>query len=218
MFKRLSLMFVAAASLWLAGCASTPTTIDAQWVDPAVLGKRPVRSVMVMSAVRDASNRRIFEDRMVAALGASGVKAVQSYKFIPDEGPVAEDALRRAVAQAGVTHAMVTRIINVSTQVNVSPGMVMGPAWGPGWGWGGGWGPGWGGFAGYHNAMWASSVPPQVTTTQNVHSDTRVMDAKDAAVLWSAATTTSTGYSTVPQMIDQFVQLIVAAMNKDGII
>jgi hypothetical protein len=218
MFKRLSLMFIAAASLWLAGCASTPTTIDAQWADPTVLGKRPVRSVMVMSAVRDASNRRIFEDRMVAALGAGGVKAVQSYKFIPDEGPVAEDALRRAVAQAGVTHAMVTRIINVSTQVNVSPGMVMGPAWGPGWGWGGGWGPGWGGFAGYHNAMWASSVPPQVTTTQNVHSDTRVVDAKDAAVLWSAATTTSTGYSTVPQMIDQFVQLIVAAMSKDGII
>ena len=83
-------------------------------------------------------NRRIFEDRMVAALDAVGVKAVQSYKFLPEEGPVSEDRLRGAVAQAGVTHAMVTRIINVSTQVNVSPGMVMGPAWGPGWGWGGG--------------------------------------------------------------------------------
>lgn len=218
MSKRSSLMLMAAASLWLMGCASTPTTIDAQWVDPAVVGKRPVSSVMVMSAVRDATNRRIFEDRMVATLSASGVKALQSYKFIPDEGPVAEDTLRSAVAKAGVTHAMVTRIINVSTQVNVSPGMVMGPAWGPGWGWGGGWGPGWGGFAGYHNAMWATSVPPQVTTTQNIHSDTRVVDAKDASVLWSAATTTSTGYNSVPQMIDQFVQLIVAAMSKDGII
>jgi hypothetical protein len=94
----------------------------------------------------------------------------------------------------------------------------MGPAWGPGWGWGGGWGAGWGGFAGYHNAMWATSIPPQVTTTQNVHADTRVFDAKDAVVLWSAATTTSTGYNSVPQMIDQFVQLIVATMAKDGVI
>ncbi len=204
--------------LGLGGCATTATTIDAQWVDPAVLGKRPVRSLMVMSAVRDSTNRRIFEDRMVASLGAVGVKAVQSYKFIPDEGALAEDALRNAVRQAGVTHAMVTRIINVSTQVNVSPGMVMGPAWGPGWGWGGGWGAGWGGFAGYHNAMWATSVPPQVTTTQNVHSDTRVMDARDAAVLWSAATTTATGYNSVSQMIDQFVQLIVGALGADGII
>ena len=217
--KRLALfLLAAAAAVLLHGCATTATTLDAQWVNPQYAGKRTVRSVMVMSAVRDSTNRRIFEDRMVAALEAAGVKAVLSYKFIPDEGPVAEDRLRTAVKQAGVTHAMVTRIINVSTQVNVSPGMVMGPAWGPGWGWGGGWGPGWGGFAGYHNAMWATSIPPQVTTTQNVHADTRVFDASDADVLWSAATTTVTGYNSVTQLIDQFVRLIVGTMAKDGVI
>ena len=37
-------------------------------------------------------------------------------------------------------------------------------------------------------------------------------------VLWSAATTTATGYNTVNQMIDQFVQLIVATMVRDGIV
>lgn len=219
MNKRLFLHTLAAAAATIVmGCASTPTTIDAQWVDPQFAGKRAVRSLLVMSAVPDATNRRLFEDRMVAALGAAGVKALQSYKFIPEDGPVGEARLRAALTQAEVTHALVARIINVSTQVNVSPGMVMGPAWGPGWGWGGGWGPGWGGFAGYHNAMWATSIPPQVTTTQNVHSDTRVFDAKDATVLWSAATTTATGYSSVPQVIDQFVQLIVATLTKDGVI
>jgi len=219
MNKRITLFLLAAASgLALLGCATTATTLDAQWVNPQVAGKRSLNRIMVMSAVRDSTNRRIFEDRMVAALEAAGVKAVQSYKFIPEEGPVGEDRLRTVVTQAGVSHAIVTRIINVSTQVNVSPGMVMGPAWGPGWGWGGGWGPGWGGFAGYQNSMWATSIPPQVTTTQNVHSDTRVFDAADAAVLWSAATTTSTGYSSVPQLIEQFVQLIVATMTKDGVI
>jgi hypothetical protein len=219
MSKRPGLMMLLAAScLWVAGCATTATTIDAQWADPAFVGRHAVRSVMVMSAVQDSTRRRLFEDRMVAVLSSAGVKAVQSYKLIPEDGPVTQDALRSAVARADVSHAMVTRIINVSTQVNVSPGMVMGPAWGPGWGWGGGWGYGWGGFAGYHNAMWAATVPPVVTTTQNVHSDTRVVDAKDAAVLWSAATTTATGYTAVPQMIDQFVQLIVAAMKHDGII
>jgi len=217
--KRLALfLLAAAAAVLLHGCATTSTTLDAQWVNPQYAGKRSVRNVMVMSAVRDSTNRRIFEDRMVAALEAAGVKAMQSYKFLPEDGPISEERLRSVVAQAGVTHALVTRIINVSTQVNVSPGMVMGPAWGPGWGWGGGWGPGWGGFAGYQNSMWATSIPPQVTTTQNVHSDTRVFDAADAAVLWSAATTTSTGYSSVNQLIDQFVLLIVSAMAKDGVI
>jgi hypothetical protein len=218
--RRSTLMMCAATALALAGlggCASTPTSLDAQWTNPQYAGKRSVKNVMVMSAVRDSTNRRIFEDRMVAALQTAGVQAVQSYKFLPEEGPVSEERLRGVVREAGVTHAMVTRIINVSTQVNVSPGMVMGPAWGPGWGWGGGWGPGWGGFAGYHNAMWMST-PTQVTTTQNVHADTRVFDAADAAVLWSAATTTATGYNSVNATIDQFVQLIVRTMAADGVI
>jgi hypothetical protein len=216
--RRSTLLLSAAAALAVLGCASTPTTLDAQWINPEYAGKRSLKNVLVMSAVRDSTNRRIFEDRMVAALQAAGVQAVQSYKFLPEEGPVSEDKLRGVLRQAGVSHAMVTRIINVTTQVNVSPGMVMGPGWGPGWGWGGGWGPGWGGFAGYHNAMWATSIPPQVTTTQNVHADTRVFDARDAAVLWSAATTTATGYNSVNQLIDQFVQLIVGTLAKDGMI
>jgi hypothetical protein len=219
MYRRLcSVLIAAAVALVAVGCATRATTLDAQWVNPEYAGKRSVRNVMVMAAIRDTTNRRIFEDRMVTALSAVGVKAVQSYQFLPEAGPVTEDQLRRAVVNAGVNHAMVTRVINVTTEVNVSPGMVMGPAWGPGWGWGGGWGPGWGGMAGYYNTMWATSIPPQVTTTQRIHADTRVFDAKSAAVLWSAATTTATGWDSVPQMIDQFVQLIVSTMTKDAVI
>jgi hypothetical protein len=202
----------------LAGCATRATRLDAQWVNPEFAGQRSVRSVLVIAAVRDTTSRRMFEDRMVAALTVAGATAVQSYKFIPADGPVSEEQLRRAVAQAGAAHALVSRISNVTTEVNVTPGMVMGPAWGPGWGRYGGWGPGWGGFASYHNAMWATTVPPQVTTTQNVHADTRVFDAATAVVVWSAATTTSTGWDSVPQLIEQFVALIVETMKKDGVV
>ena len=218
MFIRLISAGVAAiALLAISGCATRATTLDAQWVNPAFAGQRSVRSVMVMAAIPDSTSRRLFEDRMVGALSSAGIKSVQSYKFIPADGPVSEEQLRRAVAEAGAAHVLISRIINVTTEVNVTPGMVMGPGWGPGWGWGGGWGPGWGGFAGYHNAMWATSTPPRVTTTQNVHADTRVFDARTAAVVWSAATTTSTGWDSVPQMINQFVDLIVETMKKDAV-
>ena len=222
MRKLLSLALLAGVALIGTGCSTTSTTMDAQWVNPTYAGKRPVRSVMVLATVRDTTNRRVTEDRMVAALGAVGVKAVPSYTVLPQEGAVDEAKLRQGVSDAGVSHALTTRIINVTTQVDVSPGMVMGPAWGPGWGpgWGtrGGWGPGWGGFAGYHNAMWATTTPPQVTTTQNVHADTRLFDARDASVVWSAATTTAAGSTSVPRLIDQFVQLIVSTLQKDGLI
>jgi hypothetical protein len=57
-----------------------------------------------------------------------------------------------------------------------------------------------------------------VTTTQRVHADTRVFDARTANVVWSAATTTSTGFDSVPQLIEQFVDLIVETMKKDAVI
>jgi hypothetical protein len=66
--------------------------------------------------------------------------------------------------------------------------------------------------------MWATTIPPQVTTTQNVHADTRVFQATTATVVWSAATTTATGYSNTQQLIDQFVQLISTQLVKDGIV
>jgi hypothetical protein len=204
------------AVLAVSGCATQPTTLDARWVAPQAAGQRAVRSVLVVSSVRDATIRRMFEDRMVAALTASGVQAAASYRFVPDDGPVSEAQLRRAVADAGAGHALVSRIANVSTEVNVIPGMVVGPAWGPGLGWPGGWGPGWGGFAGYHNAMWATTVPPRVTSTQYVHADTRVFEAATAAVVWSAATTTAPGRDPIAPLVDQFVELIVAAMKQDG--
>ena len=219
MIKRLvGLVVAAAAAIVLAACATRATTLNAQWVNPELAGKKSVRNVMVMAVTRDSTNRRLFEDRMVAALATAGVKATQSYKSIPQDGPVTEEQLRRAVTEAGVSQVMSTRISNVTTDVSVSPGMVMGPGWGPGFGWDRGWGPGWGGATGFQNTMWTTTIPPQVTTTQNVHADTRLYDAKTAAVIWSAATTTTTGFDTVPQMIDQFVQLIVSTMTKDGVI
>lgn len=217
-FRLLGITLMACATVALTTCATRATRLDARWVNPEFSGQR-VQHVMVMAAIRDATARRMFEDTMVAALTASGTKAVASYTFIPADGPVTEEQLRKAVAAAGVGHALVSRVINVTAEVNVTPGMVMGRASGPGWGWHSGWGPGWGGWAGYHNTMWATTtIPPRVTTTQNVHADTRPFDVANAAVVWSAATTTSTGYDSLPQIIAQFVELIVQTMKADRVI
>jgi hypothetical protein len=37
-------------------------------------------------------------------------------------------------------------------------------------------------------------------------------------VVWSAATTTATGWDSVPQLMDQFVRLIVDTLKQDGVI
>ena len=218
MVRLFGFVVAAVAALGLTACATRATSIDAQWVNPAAAGKRAVRNVLVIAALRDTTHRRMFEDRMVAALTAAGVKAVPSYRLIPDTGQVTEDQLRRAVADAGVTHVLASSISSVTTEVQVTQGMVMGPGWGPGRGWSTSMGPGWGGMTSYYNNAWTRSISPDVRTTQNLHGDTRVFDARLSEVVWSAVTTTATGWDTVPQMIDQFVRLIVETMAKDGVI
>jgi len=147
-----------------------------------------------------------------------GVKAVASYKFLSDGGQLSEDQLRKVVAAAGASHVLASSITGTTTDVRVTPGMVSGPGWGPGRGWPSTMSPGWGGFASYHNTAWVRSTPPDVRTTQNVHGDTRVFDVTKSEVVWSAATTTAIGWDSVPQLMDQFVSLIVGTLKQDGVI
>jgi len=211
-------------ALVVSGCATRATSIDAQWVNPQFMGAKQVRSVMVFGLTRDGTTRRLFEDRMTAKLAAAGVRAVQSYTVLQDDGVVGEARMKEAIQRTGVTHVLQTRIINTTQTVNVTPGMVAGPGWGPGWNrdpWGRDpWGRGWGGFASYQNATWGPPLmsQPRITTTQEVHADTRLFEARDAEVLWVVSTTTTLGFDTVPQIVDQFVDLIAARMKQDGLI
>ena len=80
----LRFIVAATAAVVLAGCATRATTIDAQWINPSLAGKRELRNVLVLGSLRDTTQRRMLEDRMVDALAAAGVKAVASYKFLPE--------------------------------------------------------------------------------------------------------------------------------------
>jgi len=208
---------VAVATLAI-GCATRATTIDAQWVSPSMAAKSPVRNVLVVAALRDSTQRRMLEDRLVETLVATGIKAVPSYRTIPDTAQLTDSQLRAAVANAGASHVLASSISSVTTDVRVTQGMVMGPGWGPGRGWSTSLGPGWNGLSAYYSGAWTRSITADVRTTQNLHGDTRLFDAAASEVVWSAATTTVTGWDSVPRMIDQFAQLIVATLKRDAMI
>jgi hypothetical protein len=215
--------FIRLVSLALAvlvvGCATRSTTIDAQWVSPSVASRGKVQDVLVVAALRDATQRRMLEDRMVEALAAAGVKATVSYALIADGAQVSETQLRKAVADAAASYVLMASITGVTTDVRVTQGMVMGPAWGPGMVHPMvGMGPGWGGMTAYHRATWGQSITSEVRTTQNVHGDTRLFETRSSEVIWSAATTTALGWDSVPGMIGEFAGLIVDSLKKDSVI
>jgi hypothetical protein len=206
------------AAVVAAGCASNPTSINAQWVSPSVASAPRVQNVLVIAALRDSTQRRLLEDRMVEALGAAGVRATQSHQFLGDAAELSEDQLRKLVADAGASHVLISSISGMTTDVRVTPGMVTGPGWGPGWSRSSAMGPGWRGMSTYYNSAWARSTPPEVRTTQNLHGDTRLFDVASSEVVWSTATTTVTSRGNVTTQIDGFVRLIVDTLKRDSLI
>jgi hypothetical protein len=201
------LALLAGAALLLSACASTQ--FNAQWLNPEAGGRLPVKSVLVIGISRDTTARRVYEDTMVAQLAARGVKAQPSYRGLPDDGPAAQPAIERAVRDAGADAVLISRTVSVTSEVRVSPGMVVGPPYGFGWG----------GFYGYYHGMWASAyaIPPSVYTVQNVVVDTRLFDAKDFMVLWSASSTTTPTSSMQTTIADFAMSLVTALADAKAI-
>jgi hypothetical protein len=204
---RRALLILGAALL---GACAAPSVLNTQWMNPQFRGKPPMRSILVLGITKDPTNRRVFEDQMVAQLATRGVRAVPSYRFAPDAGAVEQVKLEQAVKEAGVAGVLLTRVVNVTEQVNVTPGVMMGPPMGYGFG----------GFYGYYGGMWAASyyMPPTVYTTQHVAADTRLFETERYTVVWSATTTTTPGGGSVSSLFEQFSQLIVDALAKDGLV
>lgn len=194
-------------ALLVAACAA-PTVMNTQWSDPQFTAK-PIRSILVVGVVRDTSNRRAYEDALAALLAARGIKAVPAYRFAPESGAISQEKMEQAVRESGVAGVLLTRVVDVSQSLQVSPGMYIGPAHG-----------GFGGFYGAYGGMWASSfyVPPTVYTQQNLIADTQLFETKDYKMVWSASTTTSLGYNSTSDIIQQFAALITGALAAVGLI
>lgn len=202
-----SILLAGSAATLLAACVSS-TQLNAQWLNPNAGASLPVRSVMILGIARDTTSRRLYEDAMVNALSARGVKAVQSYMRLPGDGPAPQAMVERAVKEAGVDSVLMTQLIAVTNETVISPGFV-----GPG--------PiGWGGFYGAYSGMWGASfaTAPSVQTFQNISIDTRLFDVREQKVLWSGATTTTPTSNSMQRTITEFVEVLVNAMTASKVI
>ncbi len=204
----------AAAMILLAGCAST--TLQSTWSDPGFTGG-PFKKVFVMGlAARNTTARRVFEDIMVARLQAAGAQGVPAYQFIPNDGAVPEPVLDEAVAKSGADAVLMTRLLGIETQTNVSTMMVPGPVVGPGWG-GPGWGgPGWGGpgWWGAYNAWYAV---PQVTQYQIATAETTLYDVSTRRLVWTATSQTFNPQS-VQQEAPGLADAVIGSLQARGLI
>lgn len=199
------LLSVIGILLLLGACAST--TLQSTWTDPAFTGGPFKKFFVVGLSARDVTSRRVFEDIMVAKLQAAGVQAVPAWQSFRDEGQATEPTMEAAVAQSGADAVMMTRLLGIDTQINVSPMMVPGPFVGPGFGPGPGW---WGGYSGWY-------AVPQVTQYQIAVAETSVFDAKTHRIVWSTTSQTFNPRS-VQQEAPGLADAVIGALQARGLI
>jgi hypothetical protein len=192
-------LFLLVVAFGVAGCAATQFV--SQWGNEQFVGKRFDR-ILVVGVVNDASLRRQFEDDFVRQAAARGINAVQSYRYLPNDGPQPEPELDRAVRESGADAVLVSVVRGVERQFTVSPGVGPPP---PPFGFG---------YWGFYNWGWGGAyMPPRIIQYDVVFVETQLHSVNPEALVWSG-TTRTTDPSTAAREIPPFVTLILNALTE----
>lgn len=147
--------------------------------------------------------RRTFEDQFVKDLKAVGVDAVASYNFIPEGGRAEEARVDQAVKDAGADGVLITRLVRVDVNTQVTP--TYRPMMGMGY---------YGGYAGAYGGFYD---PPMVTQTDTLVLETNLYGVDEAHLLWSGTTQTFEP-TNLNQEMPGFTKVIIGALQKRKLI
>jgi hypothetical protein len=188
----------------LVACAST--TLDGSWTRPEMAGKRLSDPVLVVGIARDETVRRLYEDAMAERLGALGVKASASHSLLPGAlGRESFERLTEAARRSGARHMLSTAVIDRDVEVSVTPDpMLYG---------------GWAGYRGWYGHYWGFAYPARTDVrTYNVYvAQTSLTDVASDRIDWTARTRT-TDPADVESEVKAFVDVIIGAMAKSGLV
>ncbi|ARN22205.1 hypothetical protein [Piscinibacter gummiphilus] len=190
-----------AFGLLLTACATYSLTNV--WRDPGFQGP-PLRKVLVLAMSGSDANRRIFEDGVAQALRAAGTEATPAYTLLADSGHIPPEKIKAALSRSGAEAVLITRLLKVDRQVNVSPA---GPA------------PmmyGRGGFYGWYGGAWGG-VPATIDTYNVLTLETTLWDMRADKALWTA-TSEGTEVRDMNKATADLSKALVERMKQDGVI
>jgi hypothetical protein len=203
-FARLRIFaLIVAFTSGVAGCASTK--IVNQWANPAY-GAPRFRRILVIGVSKQPSIRRTFEDQFVAELRATGVDAVPSYRYIPEDGQVDEPRLHEAVKQANADAVIITRLVRVEKKTEVSPGFYQ-PAPALGFGF----------YRGYSAAWTGYYEPPRVYQYDVYISETSLYDMAKDQLVWTG-TVQTTAPDDIDKAIQHYVDTVIDALKDKNLL
>jgi hypothetical protein len=214
MFERCRYRAVALvlAVLLMAGCATTArTSLDASWIDPQRQGAK-FKKVVILTVAHDEFAQQYFQEDLAAALKARGVNAEASERFFRHRSLAEEERFKRAVDESGADALLLARVVGVDTKSGVPPGVLIATNGVPvadAVGVSGAWAQA---FAPGHYAATSDF------TDMTVIVETLLYDLKTRKAVWSARThTKNANKGDLKPAVAQFVRVVVATMDRDGL-
>jgi hypothetical protein len=187
-----------AAAVLAAACTSV--SVKDTWKDPTYAGG-PHKKLLVVGAMKSDSNRRVFEDGFSRALGAAGSAGVASYPTLRTVVNVTSAQLADAMKQAGADAVLVTRVLRVRREVDVTPGYARGGFYG-------------GGYRGWYGGV---AMAPDVDVYDVLTVESTLWNVAADKPLWSG-TSEVTEPKAVSAATEDLAKALIGKMKADGII
>jgi hypothetical protein len=194
-------MKLAWISIGLLAAACSSTQLRDSWKDPAFAGP-PLTRVMVVGVAKSDVNRRVFEDGFTKALNAAGVAATPSYGALPEPGALSNERIEAGVKQANADGVLVTRVLRVKRDVNVTPGFASPGFYG-------------GGYRGYYRGAYMSA--PDVNVYDVLTIESTLWNMRTDKPAWSG-TSEVTDPRSVAAATEELAKVLIARMKADGVL
>ena len=203
------LLLVLIAGLLLSSCASTRLT--SAWKGSTYSGGS-LKSVLVVGVLRDARNRRVFEDTIANDFKKQGVEAVSLSVTLPKGEELTAETIAAEAKRLGVENIFVSRLISVedkdvyhppTTTTVHSPSYPYNNAYGN--------------FYTYYPQAYAYEYRPGYTTQETyINLESNIYDI-EGELIWSALSETVEP-SSIDKAISELSGLIMKNLKKNKLI
>ena len=183
------------------GCSTATNPIVSEWRNPAYVSA-PFKRIMVGGPSGNASVRRSFEDEFVVQLRATGVDALASYRYIPEDQEIDEDKLKQAAQKARADAVLFPRSVHTEQKTKIGPSFPFS----------------FGVFGSNVGASWSGPAgSPSVSRYKEYTSETVLYDISKNDLVWSA-TIKTTEPENVQTAIKSYVEAVMKALEAQNLL
>lgn len=199
---RIFVVFVLITGVALTGC-STAKMLVSEWSNPSYRAPS-FKRIMVGGIGGQTSIRRNFEDEFAMQLRASGVDALPSYRYLPDDERIDEGKLKEAAKAAGADAVIIARSVNIEQKTEVGPSYYPTPAFGI--------------FGRHLSASWYGPYGAPSVHRYNLYtSEATLYDLAKNEVVWTG-TVQTTEPENVNTAIRSYAETVIKALNEKNLI